>query len=104
MPNTALSEVIVHTDDIPVNVKPSSTWPVFNFIGQQAGNLMTLGITVMVVFLVWGIVMWVGGSSGDNHRRVVTGKVMTFGSVIGAVVIAAAPAIIGWATKQNPIS
>ena len=73
MHNTALSEVIVHTDDIPVNVKPTSTWPVFNWIGQQAGNLMTLGIIVMVAFLVWGIVMWVGGSSGDNHRRVVTG-------------------------------
>jgi hypothetical protein len=104
MHNTALSEVIVHADDIPVNVKPSSTWPVFNWIGQQAGNLMTLGIIVMVAFLVWGIVMWVGGSSGDNHRRVVTGKVMTFGSVVGAIVIAAAPAIISWATKQNPIS
>jgi hypothetical protein len=104
MPSSTLSEIIVRSDEVNPNVKPASTWPVFNWISQQAGNLITLGVIVMVAFLVWGIILWVGGSSGDNHRRVVTGKVMTFGSVVGAIVIAAAPALIQWATKQNPIS
>ena len=104
MHNIALSEVIVHTDDIPVNVKPSSTWPIFNFLGTQAGNLITLGVLVMVASLVWGIIVWVGGSHSDNHRKVVGGKWMVFGSIEGAIVIAAAPAIIQWATHQNPIS
>ncbi|QNE37900.1 hypothetical protein [Leifsonia shinshuensis] len=101
MSSTAVSEVIVRDD---VNVKPSNTWPFFNWVGEQAGNLMTLGFIVMVIFLTWGIINWVGGSSSDNHRKVVGGKWMVFGSIAGAVAIAAAPQIINWSSHQNPIS
>lgn len=104
MHSNTLADLVVHADAIDPNVKPSNTWPIFKFVSEQAGNLITLGIIVMVGLFVWGIIVWVGGSSGDNHRRVVTGKVMTFGSVVGAILIAAAPAIITWATKQNPLS
>lgn len=103
MHSKTLSDLLVR-DEIDPNVKPSNTWPIFKFVSEQAGNLITLGIIVMVGLFVCGIIVWVGGSSGDNHRRVVTGKVMTIGSVIGAIAIAAAPALITWATKQNPIS
>lgn len=104
MLTNTLSEIIVRADEVNPNVKPSSTWPVFPWLGQQAGNLITLGVLVMVVTLVWGIILWVGGSSSDNHRRVVGGKWMVFGSIVGAIVIAAAPALIQWATTQHPIS
>lgn len=89
--------------EIDPGVTPASSWPVFAWLGEQVGNLQTLGVLAMVGILVFGIVKWVGGASSDNSRGQSSGKIMVFGAIVGGVVIAAAPALIKWATGQNPI-
>ncbi|KZE92393.1 hypothetical protein AVP42_02547 [Agromyces sp. NDB4Y10] len=89
--------------EIDPGVTPSSSWPIFSWIGQQVGNFQTLGVVAMVALLIAGIFTWVAGSGSDNSRQQTAGKWMVFLSIIGAVVIGAAPAIIKWASGQNPI-
>lgn len=88
--------------DIDPGVSPNDSWPIFRWLGEQVGNFQTLGVLIMVAILVFGVVKWVGGASSDNSRSQTGGKIMVFGAVIGGVVIAAAPALIRWATGQNP--
>lgn len=90
--------------DIDPGVSPNSSWPIFAWLGEQVGNFQTLGVLIMVAVLILGIIKWVGGASSDNSRSQTGGKIMVFGSLVGGVVIAAAPALIQWATGQNPFS
>lgn len=88
---------------IDPGVSPTNTWPVFSWIGEQVGNFQTLGIVVMAAMCIAGVIAWVAGSASDNSRRHTAGKWMVGLAIVGAVAISSAPAIIRWASGQNPI-
>jgi hypothetical protein len=98
------TKTLVTSAEIDPGVTPSNSWPIFTWIGQQVGNSQTLGVVAMVALLIAGIFTWIAGSGRDNSRQQTAGKWMVFLSILGAVLIGAAPAIIKWASGQNPIS
>jgi len=101
--STSVTTVRDLVAEIDPHVSPGSSWPIFPWLGQQVGNFQTLGVVVMVAVFVCGVIKWVSGASSDNSRSQTGGKVMVFGSIVGGIVIAAAPALIRWATGQNPL-
>lgn len=98
------TKTLVTPGEIDPGVTPSSSWPIFTWIGEQVGNFQTLGVVAAVALLIGGVMVWVAGSTSDNSRQQTAGKWTVGLSIIGAVLIGAAPAIIRWASGQNPIS
>lgn len=86
---------------IDPDVTPSDSWPIFAWLAEQVGNFQTLGVLAMVALLIFGIMKWVGGNASEHSARTTGGKVMVFGAILGGVGIAAAPALITWATSLN---
>jgi hypothetical protein len=91
--------------DGPSDIKPDySFFPWNNTLRSIAEGLQGTAIWILVIFLIVGVLGWLGGHFAGSGGMQKIGWGVLIACIMGAILVAGAGSLIGWAVGINIFS